>query len=402
MNAQVLDILLLVAALGVGALLWLPRLRGIPTWRAMVTPLASIIGSGFLIVGPVLEHAFGWLAPLAMAVLCLIAWLYGAAVRANIARIGEGADPRPAADRRLETLASAVLAFAYMVSVAYYLNLFGAFAVNLTPWDGPLAARCVTSAVFALILLTGWTRGFAALEGMEYVTVSVKLAIIAALLTGLAVFFAARAGEGALVLTPPRVTGIGAFTLVMGLLVTVQGFETARYLGQSYDVPTRIRSMKWSQWLSAAIYMVYILLLAYVFRPDQLAFSETAIVDMMAIVAPALPLLLVAAALAAQFSAAVADTSGSGGLLSELSRGRLTPRTAYALLTLVGLALTWAADVFEIISYASRAFAGYYALQAALAAIGARRDGDGARATGFALLATFGLGIVLFGQAVEG
>jgi len=165
----------------------------------------------------------------------------------------------------------------------------------------------------------------------------------------------------------------------------------------------RIRSMRWAQWATTAIYMAYILLLAFVFERGQLRLSETAIVDMMAIVAPVLPALLVAAALAAQFSAAVADTSGSGGLFAEATGGRVSPRQAYAILVGVGLALTWSANVFEIISYASRAFAGYYALQAAIAALTAWRDARSpARALAFAGLAALGVAIVLFGEPVEG
>ncbi|MDF1856733.1 hypothetical protein [Pseudooceanicola sp.] len=397
-----LNLILAVVALLTGIALLRPRLRNRRTWRAMVTPLASIIGSGFLIIGPVLEKSFGYFAPLAMLALCALAWAYGGAVRVNIARIGDGDDPRPALDQRIETVASAMLAFAYMISVAYYLNLFGAFAVSLTPWDSALSARIVTSAMFVIILVTGWTSGFAALERMEYSAVAVKLAVIAALLVGLSLFASGKAVSGDLVFNPPELTGWAALTLTMGLLVTVQGFETSRYLGATYQSAVRIRSMRWAQSLSSAIYLFYIVALAYVFRKDQLQFSETAIVDMMAIVAPVLPALLVVAALAAQFSAAVADTSGSGGLIAELTRGRIHPALAYALLTAVGLAQTWAVDVFQIITFASRAFAAYYALQAGLAALGDWRDGRRARAIAFGLLAIFGAAIVVFGQPVEG
>ncbi|WP_375688439.1 hypothetical protein [Pseudooceanicola sp. LIPI14-2-Ac024] len=401
MSELLLNLFLVAVALATGVLLWRPALRRMPTWRAMVTPLASIIGSGFLIVGPVLDHAFGAWAPAGMALLCLAAWAFGAAVRANIARIGDSADPRPAGDHAVETLAAAVLAFAYMISVAYYLNLFGAFAVSLTPWDTDLAARLVTSSIIVVILLTGWRRGFAALESLEYATVALKLAIIAALIAGLAIYFRDQWQADALVLSPASVTGWPAVTLVMGLLVTVQGFETSRYLGASYDAATRIRSMRWSQWLSSGIYMTYIVLMAYVFHEDEIGFSETAIIDMMAVIAPVLPLLLVAAALAAQFSAAVADTGGSGGLIAELSGHRVSPRVAYAGLAAVGLALTWIADIFQIVSYASRAFAAYYAVQAWLAARGARRDGQGLKAAGFLGLAILGLLIVVLGTPVE-
>jgi len=368
----------------------------------MTTPLASIIGSGFLVLGPILIVSYGKFAPLAMLALCLGAYMFGAAIRFNIAEIGDHDAPRPPLERRLETLASAALGFAYMISVAYYLNLFGAFGVSLTAAPGPTSAKLLTSAIFVVILVVGWTRGFKTLESMEYFAVSLKLAIIVGLLVGLAAYFVAKSGSGALVFNVPAISGTATVTLAFGLLVTVQGFETSRYLGDEYDAATRIRSMRWSQFVSTGIYMTYILLLAYVFQSDSMTLSETAIVDMMQVVAPILPVLLVAAALAAQFSAAVADTSGSGGLITELSGHRLTPRQAYALLVAIGLGLTWIASVFEIIGYASRAFAIYYTLQAVIAALSAhRRTGLSGRVVFFAAMALLGLAIVLFGQTVE-
>ena len=397
-----LNALILASVVLAGGVLWLPGLQKSRAWRAMITPLASIIGSGFLVLGPILDHAFGMYAPVVMAALCLVAYAFGAAIRANIATLAEESAPRPPLEARLERLASALLGFAYMISVAYYLNLFGAFGLSLTPENSPQNARLLTTAVFALILWFGWSRGFRMLESMEYVSVSLKLAIIAGLLVGMAAYFGQRLSAGQLVMLAPRETGWAAITLAFGLIVTVQGFETSRYLGEEYDAKIRIRSMHWAQWLSSAIYMVYILLLAYVFTPDEMKLSETAIIDMMRIVAPILPLLLVAAALAAQFSAAVADTSGSGGLIAELSGGRLSPRQGYALLTAVGLALTWSANVFEIISYASRAFAAYYAVQALIAALAARRNGRGGHFLAFLALSALGVAITLFGQPVEG
>jgi hypothetical protein len=108
----------------------------------------------------------------------------------------------------------------------------------------------------------------------------------------------------------------------------------------------RIRSMKIAQGVSSLIYLLYILLLAYAFDASVMELTETSTIDLMEVVAPILSALLVAAALSAQFSAAVADTSGSGGLFSELSGGRVSPRAAYTGLVVIGLTLTWAADVF--------------------------------------------------------
>jgi len=397
-----LNIAILAAVLVTALALWSPRAHRSHVWRAMTTPLASIIGSGFLVLGPILSTAYGKFAPLVMAGLCLGAYLYGWAIRHNIADIVAAGDGRGALVERLETAASWLLGVAYVISVAYYLNLFGAFGVSLTAVADALHAKLLTSTMFVLILYVGWTHGFKTLERFEYVAVTAKLAIIAGLLVGLAVYFFGKAEAGRLMFNPPERTGWPALTLAFGLIVTVQGFETSRYLGADYDSRTRIQSMRWAQWVSGLIYMSYILLLAFVFERSDLTLSETAIVDIMGVVAPVLPALLVAAALAAQFSAAVADTSGSGGLLAEVSKRRVSPRQAYAILVGVGLALTWSANIFEIISYASRAFAGYYMLQAAIAALTSwRKAGPGWRSFAFAALAVIGLLIVIFGEPVE-
>ena len=158
-----------------------------------------------------------------------------------------------------------------------------------------------------------------------------------------------------------------------------------------------------AQIISTAIYLTYIGLITFVFTRSELKFSETAIVDMMSLVAPILPVLLVAAALSAQLSAAVADTSGSGGLFEELTNGKVSNRLGYLLLIAIGIALTWAADVFQIIAYASRAFALYYAIQSAIAAkIAHDMKPFGARAILYSAPAGLGHAVAVFGTAVEG
>ncbi|MGC9420266.1 MAG: hypothetical protein ACP5EN_14990, partial [Rhodovulum sp.] len=185
-----------------------------------------------------------------------------------------------------------------------------------------------------------------------------------------------------------------------GLIVTVQGFETSRYLGDEYEAGTRIRTMRAAQLVSAAIYPVYVTLLVVSFAPVEGKITETAIIDVTRAVSPVLPVVLIGAALAAQFSASVADTTGAGGLVAERSGGRIGNRVAYAALGAVGIALTWTADVFSIIAYASRAFAAYYAVESAIAALAARREGD-ARWIGFAGLCVLGLAIAVLGRPVE-
>ena len=392
---------ILAAVLLTGAVLFHPRLVRARLWRATITPLASIIGSGFLVLGPLLEVSYGAYAPLAMAFLCVLAYAFGDAVRFNIAALDASAN-RGHLSERLERSASWVLAFAYIISVAYYLNLFGAFGVSLTEVNDAVHAKLLTTSIFLFVLLTGWTRGFTALEKLEQLSVSFKLAIIAGLILGLAIYFAGHAASGELVVNPSTRTGAGALALVFGLVVTVQGFETSRYLGDEYDAKTRIRSMRLAQWISTAIYMVYIGLMAYVFPAGELELKETEIVSMMDLVAPILPLLLVAAALSAQLSAAVADTGGAGGLFVELTCRRVDEKHAYLLLVGIGLAVTWLFNVFEIIAYASRAFALYYGMQAAIAAATAHERGAPAwRVLAYGALAALGLAIAVFGTPAE-
>jgi hypothetical protein len=394
------NIAIVVGVVLSGALLMWPRLANATLWRATITPLASIIGSGFLVLGPILDISYGAYAPLVMLGLCLTAYMFGWTIRFNIGQI-ETAENRSPVANFIESIASAVLAFAYVISVAYYLNLFGAFGVRLTSVDDSYHARLLTTGVFLVVLLVGWLRGFSALERLEQISVSLKLSIIAGLLVGLAIHLGQTAQADELVLHAPTVSGWPAIMLAAGLLVTIQGFETSRYLGDSYDVTTRIKSMKIAQWLSTAIYLCYILLLSYAFETKLMTLKETAIIDLMIVVAPILPAILIAAALSAQFSAAVADTTSSGGLICELMRGWVNARVAYLIIVGFGVFLTWSANVFEIISYASRAFAAYYALQASIAAVSARAVGTPVRAGLFGATAIIAAFATIFGAPVE-
>jgi len=51
---------------------------------ATVTPLASIFGSGLLIIVPILERELGAMAALGMAGVCAVAWMVGSAIRHNV------------------------------------------------------------------------------------------------------------------------------------------------------------------------------------------------------------------------------------------------------------------------------------------------------------------------------
>ena len=79
--------------------------------------------------------------------------------------------------------------------------------------------------------------------------------------------------------------------------------------------------------------------------------------------------MLIVAAVMSQFSAAVADTVGAGCLASESSNGKLSTNKGYLVVSILAIILIWTADLLEIISFASRAFAVYYLLQCVVALI---------------------------------
>ena len=101
------------------------------------------------------------------------------------------------------------------------------------------------------------------------------------------------ADRGAAALAPLSGTfSLDAIPVLLGLLIVVQGFETSRYLGEEFDAPTRIRTMRLAQIVAAAIYVAFFALMLPVL-PDTLDVAgETAIIDAAAAVGAILPLML--------------------------------------------------------------------------------------------------------------
>ncbi len=400
MTREILINIIVIAPIILAAvLLFHPRMIRSENWRATVTPLASIIGSGFLVLAPILIRDFGNWALLVMAGLCLTTYAIGAAIRWNILILDGafGLLPLSRWEVGLERLSSMALSFAYVISVCYYMNLYGAFSVSLTRFNDVVYGKLVTTATLVVIAIIGWLRGLRGMERAEEISVGVKLAIITGLLVGMGHYAVGLVSAGTVVHNDVQV-GWGSLRIAFGLLITVQGFETSRYLEEEHDAATRIKTMRYAQWISAAIYIVFIGLASVSFPAAVIGPRETAVIQMTRQVATLLPVLLVVAALAAQFSAAVADTNGGGGLMQEMSRGRISSRTSYVILVAASIALTWMADIYEIISFASRAFAIYYGLQSTLSTfLSGRTSGFSPRTLGFALLALFSFAVALLG-----
>jgi hypothetical protein len=240
---------------------------------------------------------------------------------------------------------------------------------------------------------------------LEKYSVNTKLAIIAGFLVGLAVVNLHQLFEGSWTLTTRDVQwNIETVRKLLGAFLIVQGFETSRYMGNVYSATERSQTMRYAQLFSAVIYVVFIGL-ASIFLGGFSEISETGIITLSAQVAAIVPVLLVFGAVAAQFSAAVADTLASGGLVELATYGNVRHRYVYLGVMLFALLLLWTSHIFAIIAYASRAFAAYYAVQCAIAGIHAMLAGSGkrrfAKVVLFCVLSLIMLMTAMFGIPAE-
>lgn len=367
---------------------------------ATVTPLASIFGSGFLIIVPVLEGAFGRRAVFAVALVCAVALLAGVAVRHNIRYVeGAAAGDIGMLATRLRTTSAATIALAYAVSVALYLQIMAAYALGYLEVDSQLRERVLSSAVIALLVAVGVSRGFSGLARLETIALGVTLAMIVALL---AAFGNKVVGldRHDLLRVPGSVDGslFSKAALLGGILIAVQGFETSRYLGAEYARDVRIRASRWSQYISSVVYVALVLVCTPLMATAIPGLpADNDLLELARRTVPLLALPLALTGVFSQFSAAIADLVTAVGNITELSRERLRQSLVYLLLGIVSGGVVWIFSTPSLIAVASRAFAVFYAVQCLTAARTARSR---ASAIGFLALAGGMVFIVLFARAV--
>jgi hypothetical protein len=341
------------------------RLRHSSQWRATVTPLASIIGSGFLIVAPLLHSVFGKWALVGISILLLLAYAIGAVVRFNICHAETHLMNQPHDSvAKLETTSQLFLGIAFAISVAFYTSLFIAFVFDRFSIVNPLYVQFATTGLLLVIMAIAWWRGEHGLETIELVAVTIKLAIIIGVILALAsydviigiVWFEHNAIK--------QLSFWDTLAMLAGMLMVTQGFETARYMGASYDKKTRINAVRYSQWIAAIIYILFIGFTCPIFLEFPIVeLNETTISHTLGQILIVLPIMLLIAAVASQLSAALADTIGGGGLLKELLPVNLPDNIFYTIVIVIAIVLIWSANIFEIINYASKGFAIYYLLQ---------------------------------------
>ena len=237
------------------------------------------------------------------------------------------------------------LAFAYFISVAYYLNLFAAFGLRIVGISAEWPIKLVTITVIAILGAIGTLRGLRWLENIELPAVGLKLALIAGLIMALFWAVGGSVADGSFVLSPEdHGTGMHEISILLGLVILVQGFETSRYLGHAYDTELRIRTMRRAQIIATIIYGLFIALMTPYFQNlvPGAKIEETAIIDILAPLGWAVAPLVTLTALASQLSAAVADMNGAGGLVRSASSNRVSVKWGYAGTATVAIAITLA------------------------------------------------------------
>lgn len=346
---------------------WPSTRRIIP---AMSTPLASIFGSGFLVIVPVLASGVGPYAVWAILAVAFVAFHTGAIVRHNILC----AEPVLAAGSKratlmLERLSDIALIAAYVVSVCLYIHILSAFVLGTFELDSSFNKSLLTTGVIGLITAIGVMGGLKPLERLERWALYVTFLVLAVLLLGFALRDIGDFLDSGRFILPelPQRSGWEMVTIVAGTLIVVQGFETPRYLGRRFDTWTRIRASRWSQYVSLAIYVAFVAVALPLVPLLNGQYADNSLIRLTAAVSVLLSVPLILAAGLSQFSAAVADTLAAAGNLEEVTWRRLTQRWGYLLVGGAAMALAWTGSTFTVIALASRAFALYYLLQCLVA-----------------------------------
>jgi hypothetical protein len=364
--------------------------------EATSTPLASIFGSGFLVIVPILAGAVGPYSVVAMVAVCALAYAVGSVIRFNI-RHAEAvlADKPSEATLSFERASDLALVLAYVISVCLYLHILSAFVLNGFHADRGINEDLLTTAVIVVITAIGVIRGLKVLEALEQWALYATLLIIALLLVGFGLYDWTAWQSTPGIEWPKALdhTGWQILTIVGGTLIVVQGFETPRYLGDSFDAETRVRASRWSQIISTAVYVLFVALALPVVHSLKGHYDDSSLISLVGVAASLLTVPLIVAAALSQFSAAVADTLAATGNMEEVTHHHLKERFGYLFVGSGAVMLTWSADTFEILALASRAFAFYYMLQCLVAITVSRsmlqRVGMGVVAAALGFIAVF-------------
>ena len=135
--------------------------------HARTTPLASIFGSGFLVIVPILNAAVGPYSVLAMAGVCALAYAMGSVIRFNIRHVEPLLEDGTISDRaaRHERTANLALVVAYAISVCLYIHILAAFLLGGFGINTPTRENIFCVIIIAAIGAVGRSHGLEGTDG---------------------------------------------------------------------------------------------------------------------------------------------------------------------------------------------------------------------------------------------
>ena len=387
----------LLTILALAYVLYRPRVQQSKEYQATVVPLANIMDVGFILFSPAIVLLVGWRAPFFMLGICLVAIAAGFAIAYNIRHYEpiEGQGGRP---DRIEIIAEWSLLGASVVNIAYYTMILMAL-IQLPFGDdaNSVNGRTIMGVILlAVLVVIGMSGGMDWLNNAGNRTTAFNLAAVIGVVVAFLVANVQEALGGRWDLGPSPDLGSEELRKMIGLFAIVQGFEASRYIGVRFAAERRVSTMRVAQATSTVVFVVFMvtLLLAFLPTPPGVEEDGTAIFAVSGLVGDALPWLLLLAALGSQTSAIIGATSSRSDMLvnHHVERKRTFP-----IILIPAIMLVIFVDVNVAVNLASRVFAAYFTIQAALAILLAARKKHWWAVAGFAGVALMMLTILIFG-----
>jgi hypothetical protein len=385
----------LLTILVLAYVLYRPRIQQSKQYQATVVPLANIMDVGFIMFAPAIVLLVGARAPFFMLGISLVAIAAGFAMAYNI-RHYEPIEGRGGTPDRIEVISEWSLLGASTVNIAYYTIIL--MALVLLPFDANSPDRRTLLGVLLLaaLIVVGMRGGMGWLNQVGNRTTAFNLAAV----IGIVVAFVAANVQAALGgrwnLDHSPTLGTQEIRQMIGLFTIVQGFEASRYIGIRFGAERRVSTMRIAQVVSTVVFVVFVVAAMAAFLPPLpgIPTDGTAIFAVSDVIGPALPWLLLLAALGSQTSAIIGATSSRSDMLVNR---RIARATTFPMILVPAILLVIFVDLNVAVNLASRVFAAYFTIQASLATLLAVRNRNRWAVAGFVGVALMMLTILVFG-----
>jgi hypothetical protein len=369
LSASVLNtIIALVVLAGLARILYRRKVQESATYKATVVPLAGIMDVGFIVFSPVIILLFGYGATWAMLALCTVGILTGFAISYNINNY-EPLIGKPDRLHRWNSVALWALIGASVVNEAYRAVLLMTLVfLPLGDLYSPGLVTATAALLLGILAIYAFAKGLMSLNDLANKSTAFNLSAIAAVVVAFGAYNVQQLAGGNF--DSPHFAAPAddeALRQLLGLFVLVQGFESSRYIGAYFSAEKRVRTMRSAQYISSAVYVLFVAFSLVLFATVEAPKDVTAIFVVSEEVSVFLPFLIMAAAVGSQLSAIVDDTQTRSEMLVGQVGDRLPRQWTFPLFLVPAILVVLLTDVSSVVALASRVFAAYYLSQALIA-----------------------------------